>query len=48
MATPSLDKKITQLPIVLTKPAEGWLVIVVQKNGVDVTSRIKSTVLLGS
>ena len=46
MAGPSLDKKITQLPIVLTKPAEGWLVIVVQKNGIDVTSRIKLSVLL--
>ena len=47
MATPSLDKKITQLPEVLTKPAEGWLVIVVRNEaGVDVTSKIRMSVLV--
>ena len=46
MATSSVDKKITELPEVLTKPAEGWLVIVVRKNGIDVTSRIKLSVLI--
>ena len=46
MATPSLDKKITQLPEVLTKPAEGWLVIVVRKNGIDVTSKVRLSVLV--
>ena len=46
MATPSLNKKITQLPEVLTKPAEGWLVIVVRKNGVDVTSKVRLSVLV--
>ena len=46
MATPSLDKKITQLPELLTKPAEGWLVIVIQENGIDVTSRVKLSVLI--
>ena len=46
MATPSLDKKITQLPELLTKPAEGWLVIVVRKNGIDVTSKVRLSVLV--
>ena len=47
MATPSLDKKITQLPIVLSAPDDAWIVVVVEKaDGVSVTSRIKKSNLL--
>ena len=47
MAGPSVgDKKITALPEILTKPTDGWLVIVVRENGIDVTSRIKLSVLI--
>ena len=47
MATPSVDKKITQLPEVTVAPSDSWLVIVVENaNGVLVTSKIKKSNLV--
>ena len=49
MAGPSVkeDLKITELPEVLTKPSDGWLVIVVpDTNGLDTTSKIRLSVLV--
>ena len=41
------DLKVTQLPEVLSAPANSWLVIVVMdSNGVAVTSKIKLSNLI--
>ena len=40
------DLKVTQLPEVLSAPADSWIVVVVRIEGVDVTSKIKKSNLV--